>query len=140
MRLETSRFGTFDIEKDDIITMKPGLYGFPQYTKYVILEYEAKSPFCWFQSVDNPNLAFVLTDPFLFAPNYHLDLSEEDCETLCINKESKIKVFSIVTVPGNYKDMTINLLAPIVINASEKLGKQIILPDETLPVRYPIFR
>ena len=140
MILNTTRFGTFDIDEKDIITMVPGLYGFPQFTKYVILEYETENPFCWLQAVENPNLAFVLTDPFLFVAEYHLDITAKDRSLLCLDKVSDMKVFSVVTVPENYSNMTINLLAPIAINAAKKLGRQVILSDESLPVRYPIFR
>ena len=50
-----------------------------------------------------------------------------------------MKIFSIVVVPTDPKLSTENLRAPLVVNFEKKLAKQIILDDDTLKIKTPLF-
>ena len=80
MKVDTSRFGQLDISEDKIIHFPEGLYGFEKETDFTLLPFNpnVESPMEWKQSLKSSHLAFVITDPFLYLPNYKLKLSQED--------------------------------------------------------------
>ncbi|HHY05986.1 MAG TPA: flagellar assembly protein FliW [Clostridia bacterium] len=128
MIIETKHFGTLEVAEDKVITFPQGLFAFEDKKRYILLENEEpESPLWWLQSLDDPNLAFVLLNPFLFKPDYELELSAEDVEELGLEKPQEAAVFCLAVIPQDVKKMTANLLAPLVINAQLKKGKQIVL-------------
>ena len=64
---------------------------------------DPENPLWWLQSLDDPNLVFVLINPFLFKPDYEFDLSDEDVEELGIQKLEEVVVFSLVVIPDDIK-------------------------------------
>ena len=69
MKLETTRFGTLDIEEKQILEFPDGLYGFEKETRFTLLPFNpnVESPMEWMQSILSPHLAFVITDPHLYV-------------------------------------------------------------------------
>ena len=66
MKLHTKNFGLLEIEEEKIIAFPEGIPGFEEEKEFVIINNEdEENPFCWLQSVNNPDLAFVITTPFL---------------------------------------------------------------------------
>ncbi len=141
MLLKTKHFGEIEINKDQIITFEEGLMGFEDIKQYtIILNPETEVPFHWLQSVDEPNLAFVITNPFLFKKDYTFDIPDKVVEQLSIQDKEDVAVFSIAVVPENIENMTINLRGPVIINSAKQKGKQIILDSENFPLKYNIFQ
>ena len=143
MRIETTRFGTLEVEEDRIIHVPEGLIGFPGDRRYVLLEHRKDSPFLWFQSLDHGTLAFVVTDPLLIMPDYEIDLNPEDMALLNLEgKEEEleeIRPMAIVNISkGNQKEVTVNLLGPIIIYHPKKLAKQVILYHSAYSHRHPM--
>jgi flagellar assembly factor FliW len=140
VKLETSRFGTLDLQEERVIRVPSGLYGFPDSKRYTLLEHKKGSPFVWFQSVDNGSLAFVLIDPLLVKPDYEVRISPEDMKELQLaDAPDGIQTLAIVNIASGEKvQLTVNLLSPIVINVKQKFGKQIILPDSRYSLRHRI--
>ncbi len=140
MKLNTKNFGELDIDEKKIISFPEGLPGFEEEKEFIIINNEdEENPFCWLQSVKNPDLAFVIVNPFFVFSDYSVDLSETVQEKLKIKDEKDVAVYSIVVVPEDLKKMTANLLGPIVINVRERLGKQVILDDPRYTTKHYIF-
>ena len=140
MKLNTKNFGELDIDEEKVIAFPEGLPGFEAEKEFIIINNEdEENPFCWLQSVSNPDLAFVIVNPFLIFTDYTVDLPETVQEKLKIKDEKDVAVYSIVVVPEDLKKMTANLLGPIVINARERLGKQVILDDSRYTTKHYIF-
>lgn len=140
MKLNTKNFGELDIDEEKVIAFPEGLPGFEEEKEFVIINNEdEENPFCWLQSVKNPDLAFVIVDPFFVFSDYSVDLSKTVQEKLKIKDEKDVAVYSIVVVPEDLKKMTANLLGPIVINVRERLGKQVILDDPRYTTKHYIF-
>src|SRR6185295_7181281 len=75
IRFRTARFGEIEFAEDVIITFPDGVLGFPGDRRYLLLEHDAEgSPFKWLQSLDNPDLAFIVVDPAIVDTNYGFDL------------------------------------------------------------------
>ena len=101
--------------------------------EFVLIWNEEEAPFLWLQSIDVPNLAFVVIDPFLVSEGYLPDVPEEDVALLEIEKEEDAFVLSIVNIKNNKElEITANLLSPIVINWKKQVGKQVILSNHHL--------
>ncbi len=126
--LETGHLGSIRVEEDQIITLRPGLLGFPNLHRYILIQHALESPFLWLQSLDEPSLAFVVLDPVLLIPDYQpapwdLVLKQAQAEN-----PGDLKILVILTIPpGRPQDMTANLMGPIVINLKTRQGKQMVL-------------
>lgn len=123
------RFGRLTVKEDQIIVLTPGLLGFSRYQRFVLVEHRQESPFLWLQSVDNPDLAFVVIDPACIVPDYHPPLShvlpELEAETI-----NDLKLVVILTIPsGAPQEMTANLMGPVVINVKNRRGRQLVIED-----------
>jgi len=140
MQITSSRFGEIEVREEEIITFPEGLIGFCSLKRYLIIEREADRPFQWLQAIDNPELAFLITDPLLFCPDYKVELNPQENAVLELGKVNEGKVFVLVVIPEDPSRMRANLLAPLVINASKRLGKQVILEESGYPLQYQLVK
>ncbi|MCK8489052.1 flagellar assembly protein FliW [Paenibacillus sp. MBLB2552] len=106
-------------------TFKRGIPGFEEYTKFSIQQHDEH--FSFLQSIENENLAFIIVNPFLFFKEYEFELSAIDLEELKITDQTEVAIRSIVTWGKELSQVTANLLAPLVFNVKEHIGKQIVL-------------
>ena len=138
MKLETTRFGTLDIEEKQILEFPDGLYGFEKETRFTLLPFNpnVESPMEWMQSIQSPHLSFVITDPHLYVPEYKLKLLVEDKKKVALESDEPFLTRSIVTIPENYTEMTTNLVAPLVINSNKRIGKQFVLTNMEYDTRH----
>ena len=138
MKLETTRFGTLEVEEKQVIQFPDGLYGFEKETRFTFLPFNpnVESPMEWMQSALSPHLAFVITDPYLYVPDYKLKLLEEDRKKVGLGQGDTFITRSIVTIPENYTEMTTNLVAPLVINLNNGVAKQFVLTSMECDTRH----
>ena len=134
----TTRFDEIDVKESDIIELPAGLVGFPELTRYVILDHDEKSPFKWLQSLDDGSIAFVLINPLLFRPDYSVEVSEAEVEELKLEDEKDAVISVIITMPSNPQNMTANLKAPLVFNLKNRKGRQVILNHSEYTTRHNI--
>jgi len=140
MKIATLRFNEIEIAEDEIFYFEEGILGFNNQKRYLIIDTNKESPFKWFQSVDDPSLAFVVTDPLTFKSDYKIEISEEDAKELKIYDSKKTKVYVIVSIPENPLEMTANLVGPLVFNPEAKLAKQIVLLNDSYDTKYKILK
>lgn len=136
MRIETSRFGSVDVDETRIITFPNGILGFPRHTRYVLLESGQDSSFWWLQSVEAPELAFVVTDPTLFVPTYRVPIRGEQMEAMNLASLDEAHVFVIVNKHGRM--LTGNLQGPLVVHVAQRTGVQLVLSDRRYTTRVPL--
>ena len=139
MEIETTRFGTIEIDENKIIRMTQGLLGFPEDRRYVLIPHREDSPFHWLQSVDTPHLAFVVASPGRFFKDYSFEISDDVEKELEIESPEDVDCLVIITVPKeNPRGLTANLLGPIVINVKKRLARQVVLDPNIYPVKCPL--
>ena len=131
MIYETARFGSVEVLEEDILFFPEALYGFDQEKEFVLLPLDPNidSPMEWLQSLKTPELAFIVTDPFLFLPRYKMVLNDDEKHQLKVESTESVKIRVIVTIPSVHSKMTANLVAPIVLNQKNRLAKQIVLTN-----------
>jgi len=128
LTIATPTFGDITVRSDQIIMLSPGLLGFSQFHRYVLIEHQKESPFLCLQCVDNPDLAFVVIDPAFIVPDYQVGPVEELMADLAVKTPQDLKVLVILTIPpGQPQEMTANLIGPLVINLKDRRGKQLVL-------------
>jgi len=138
--IETTRFGTLEIDEKEILTFSLGLIGFTGGTHFVLIAHPGGGAFQWLQSTDDGNLAFLVCDPMLFLENYQVQINADDLKAIALDDVSDGIVLTVLSVPqGDPRGMTANLLGPIVINQDKRLGFQLVLNNTDYPTRFPIF-
>ncbi|QDU32694.1 Flagellar assembly factor FliW [Poriferisphaera corsica] len=136
MMINTSRFGEMEVDDSRVISFEKGLLGFPKYRHYVLIEAGQDSYFWWLQSIELPELAFVVTDPSLFVPTYRVPLREEQMKDMGMDSVEDAQVFVIVNKRDNV--LTGNLQGPLVINVGSRNGEQLVLSDRRFTTRVPL--
>ena len=136
MMIETTRFGTVQVEDETLLTFPEGVLGFEAEKDYCLLEHAPGSPFLWLQSTVNPSLAFVVVNPFNFAQEYELTISDADTVHLQLDSPEDVQVLTIVTISGG--EITMNLVGPIVVNHRRRLARQVILSDSRYGTRHAL--
>jgi flagellar assembly factor FliW len=138
MDVRTTRFGVIQIAEDRVITFPKGLLGFPAAKRYCLLEPGEDACFFWLQSLDDPSLAFVVTDPALFVPDYSVPIRPEQMGDLALARLEDAQVFVIV----NKVDTTLtgNLQGPLVVNTLTRAGEQMVLAEKRWTTRHPLVR
>ena len=140
MKLDTTRFGEIDIDENLIFDFVEPIVGYDEFRKFVLIEHKPNSIFKWLQSVEEPSLAFPVGLPAVFGLEYEYEIPDEKAEILGLSSAESLISLNIVTIPNNMPEKsTINLLAPIIINAANKKGMQLILQGSDFSVRQPLF-
>ena len=139
-KFDTTRFGEIEVEEEKIVTFSGGIPAFSEETEFVILPYDEESPYYFMQSLKTPELAFILTNPFSFFPDYQIEIDDKSVKELEIVNQDNVALYTIVTIPnGSLRYMTANLLAPIVLNTENMKAKQVIMEKSNYKTKHRLF-
>jgi len=138
MEIVSSRFGVLSVDDQRIITFTKGLLGFPGKSRFALIQTNEENYFFWLQSVEDPNLAFVVTDPSTFFKDYEVPLREETQLELELTDPEAAQVLVICNKVGDW--LTGNLLGPIVVNVALQLATQVVLTEKKWTTRQPLLQ
>lgn len=141
MQANTRLFGTIDIPDDKIIVLENGMIGLPEMKNFALIfdeEKEDGGKVRWFQSMDDPETAFPVMDPSIVKEDYNPTINDDILRPLGELNEENTFILTTLTVPREIEKMSINLKAPIIINADTKRGAQIIIEND-MPVKFMIY-
>jgi flagellar assembly factor FliW len=142
--LELPRFGSCSYTPSEVIEFPWGLPGFPALRNWLPLNLESQPSFVWLQSLDDHGVALPAIDPWMVFENYDPKLPPYAFTSLEIREAGDFATLCIVVVTPNAEEMTINLMAPVVINLRSRKGRQIMLdgshysPREPMPRKGPV--
>lgn len=136
LRVSSRRFGGFEITGDRILRFSHGLVGFPSLQRFVILDHRPGSPFKWMLCLDDPEIGFAVCDPTDLVADYRPPL--ETVVKLLGADPADVGLFVIVTIPSDPTAMTVNLLAPIVVDVRARKARQIVLEGSRFEPSYPV--
>ena len=60
---------------------------------------------------------------FAILSDYNINIRENELEDLKVDSKNDLLILNVVVIPEDIKKMTVNLAAPIVINARRGVGK-----------------
>lgn len=138
MKVTSTRFGEIEVGPDDVIHFSQGILGFEALRDYALIMQDRANPFFFMQSLDDPDLTFVVIDPLWVRPDYKVRVREEDLEKIDAQEDDAVAVYAIVTVPKDPQEMTVNLVAPLLINSRTRLGLQHVQSDAPYQIRHRI--
>ena len=138
MKIESPRFGSLEVDIDKLIEFPAGLPGFEDCKKFTMLELgdEKSSGVGILQCVDRPEIAFSVAEPDQFGLHYEFALTTEEEQVLKVTRIEDVAVFLILrrddgvssgVTAGAELPVKANLMAPLVINALERIGIQKII-------------
>lgn len=136
MNVHTTRFGTVDLDEKRIITFPAGLLGFSSYKTFALLQPDDDGVFFWLQSLESPELAFVVTDPTLWVQGYEAAIRREQMEELGLSRLEDAQVFVIVNKYG--RSLTANMQGPLAINVANHKAMQLVLAEKKWTTRHEI--
>ena len=136
----STRFGMLALDPARLITLPAGLLGFADCQRFALADLpEPQGPFKLLQSVDEPELAFLVLP---IDPNAdliaHGDL-ELACQVLGIGWPA-LAVLALVTIRPEAEGVhfSINLKAPLLIDTGRQTGCQHVFAGEAYPLRYDL--
>ncbi len=140
VEIETPRFGPLALAEDEVWAFTRGVIGLPECCRFARLPFDdAAMPFEWLQCLDDVGVAFLLADPQRFFPDYRVVVPPEELAAIQLTAGASPEIRCIVTVGGAVADMTANLLGPVVLNRSERLGMQVVHADPQYATQHRLF-
>jgi flagellar assembly factor FliW len=124
------------VSAESIITFPSGLIGQPDWKRFVLLTSEDDDRVGVLQSVDSEDLSLLVTDPARVLPEYRVELSAADRETIGLDAHQQPVVMTTLSVYAEV--ITTNLVGPLVINPATHTAKQVVLLDSSYTTRYPV--
>lgn len=125
-------------QEEKQILFKQGLPGFEDYKNFVISKPFEEYPFYYLNSTDSEEVSFLTINPFEITTAYDIELPETVQEVLEIKDPSEVAVFNIVNTSKGLPEATVNLQAPVIINATKSIGMQVVLNNPSLNIREPL--
>ncbi len=140
MKIQTALLGELEIDENGILDFIEGIPAFEEEKQFVLLPMEEKGPFYYLQSVRSRDLCLLLAEPFVFFPDYEIEIADDELKKLEIASHNAMLVYVVLTVPDDFKSTTANLLAPIIINPENRKAMQYIAVSSKYTTRHRIFR
>jgi flagellar assembly factor FliW len=133
MRIDTTRFGSVDIDPEDILLFPQGMMGFEEQRHWVLLTDDYNQALGWLQSVTRPDIAMPVVSPRRFTQTYKVQLKSGQLQPLELADDHQAFVLAVINRENG--QITANLRAPVIINLDRRLGRQVVTTDEQ-PLRY----
>jgi flagellar assembly factor FliW len=134
--LESTRFGSLEIPQEAVVEFPNGLIGLGG-KRYALLARSEDATFVWLHSLEDPDLALPLTNPWRFFQSYEVELSDDEAERIGVDGSDDTAVYVTVRAAEQLEDFSANLRAPILI--AQGYGYQVINQAPDAPVRAPLF-
>jgi len=135
MAIQSDRFGIVEVEERDVIAFPQGIIGFADERSFVLIRTAKSNAVGWLQSVSNPSLALPVVSAHVLAPAY----PDVDLESYAqaVGKDTLMDELAVIVVlnaqPG--VPATVNLVAPILVNVTTRVGAQVILDSTRFTTR-----
>jgi len=139
MRHSPSVAPTNELDPTIVVGIDKGMPGFPELSSLTITPIDRDSLFVWVAATESAQVAFLAVNPFVYFPEYEVELSSIEEGALAVAPDDDLIVYCLVTIDRAEGVATANLLAPLVINMNSLIAQQIILEgDHPLRARIPV--
>ena len=132
--------GKIIYDENEIIKFEKTILGFDKSKRFILKDVNENDFFKILQSVDEPEVGFIVISPFEVENNYEINLNNEVINTLKIKEANNVLLYSLVTLNSKIEDITVNLKAPIVININNKKAQQFIIDKEKYKIKHPLVK
>ncbi|MBO4846156.1 MAG: flagellar assembly protein FliW [Lachnospiraceae bacterium] len=142
MEYITKLFGKIDVDDSKVITFPEGLLGFPEMKRFALMFDSEKSEATglnFLVSLDEPAFMMPVVPAVAVKPDYSPQISAEVEKAIGELTEDNVLILVTMTIPSNITEMTVNLNAPIIINADTGKAAQSVVENEGYDIKYPIY-
>ena len=122
---------------DDLRLVEP-LPGFPDETTFTLGRIDPNGVLLALRSTRDPALRFVLTPAEVFFADYRAELADVVVRSLRAANAQELRLLLVLTIGTGLGDATANLRAPIVFAPGTGRAMQVVLDDESRPMRQPL--
>ncbi|MGB8265496.1 MAG: flagellar assembly protein FliW [Candidatus Velthaea sp.] len=133
-------FGECTFAESEVINFPWGLPGFADLHRFLVLASAEQAGYIWLQSLDDTSVALPLCDPWSLFDDYEAPLPQYAKESLGLENPDDFCLMCVCVVAKGAVEMTINLLAPVVINLKTRVARQVTLESQRYSLRTPIPR
>jgi flagellar assembly factor FliW len=137
MRKIISRFGEIEYDPEATLHFPQGMIGFDYLRDFIVMPNEKAGPLFWIQSVNDPMIAFVVTDPTNFFLDYLVAPDQVERDKLGIGEEDECFSLAVVTV-GEDRSVTLNLAAPLLFSPKTNCALQVVLESGKYETKTPL--
>lgn len=137
MIIAKTRFGEIEYDPTKTLEFPKGMIGFENLHHFIVMPKRKEGPLFWIQSVEDPEVAFVLTDPTNFFLDYRVAPDATEREMLGIGEDDECFALAVVTVRPSH-EITLNLLAPILFAPASNRAMQVVLENSPYQVKTPL--
>lgn len=141
--IETKYFGTMPCDEESCFDFPSGIPAFEEERRFLRIESPAHHPLLFLQSTTTPALCFIAMAVVAAVPDYRLSVSPEDLAALDLPAVrqprigSEVLVLTLLSIRENAL-VTVNLLAPLVINLANRKALQAIRHDSIYSHEQPL--
>ncbi len=138
MVFESKNLGKIEYTQEEVVKFEKGILAFEDKKDFLIIRNE-DTDFYYLQSLEDAEITFILADLKELMPEYNPEVAVEQLVELGEIKNN-LAIYNICTVQEEIKDMTVNLVGPIVINLDANKGKQVIVTKDEYTVKHKLFK
>ena len=121
-----------------VVEMRGGLLGFPEYTQFTLIKMNDEGLVYRLQSLQDEAINFVVVPAASFFPSYAPIVDDEVAARFDLVNGREILILLVVTLGETFKDSTVNLMAPLLLDPNAQIAEQIIVENANLSVRTPL--
>jgi flagellar assembly factor FliW len=141
--IETKHLGWMEYTPDALLTFPSGLPGFDRFRAFIFLRKPAAEPLVFMQSLDDRALCFILLPILVVDANYKLEMTRDELEELGLPLDRQPLIgqdifCGALLCAGTGAPPTANLMSPIVINLSNRVGIQAIQSASGYSTAHPL--
>lgn len=135
MIVQSDRFGSIDVDAQDILSFSRGIIGFADETEFVLVRTNNSTAVGWLQSVATPRMALPVVSAHVLLPKYPDVDIESYAEAAGLGQNlDDFAVLVVLNAPPGIP-ATVNLVAPIIVNAVTRRGAQLLLEGSRFTTR-----
>ncbi len=139
-KIPSVTFGEVEIDKDKVYEFPMGIPGLVGINEYFILEKPELAPFKWLQACQPNYLSLMMLDPVFIDNSYKVTLTEEHNKIIGDCKQEELIIQSLIVVPEDPKQMTANLIAPLLFNPVTRKGMQAVIDGRKNMLRVKVIK
>jgi len=121
-----------------VIEMRGGLLGFPDMTRFALIKMNDEGLVYRLQSLESEAVNFVVVPAMPFFPNYSPVVDDDVADRFNLAAGADVLVLLIVTLGETFKQSTVNLMAPVLLDPARQVAEQVIIENADLSVRAPL--
>ncbi len=132
-----TRFGEIEYQPENLLHFPEGLIGFESLHDFIVMPNQKEGPLFWIQSIEDPQIAIILTDPSNFFPDYQVVPDQQERQKLQLAEDDPCFALAVVSVNPE-RQISLNLAAPILFAPASNRAMQVILEGTKHQIRTPL--